>query len=204
MKKLGILLISVIALAGCSAGQGEKKTANSEQTSTSKTSSSQSQRVAAPTTIKVSVNTAIKKLHQQFGQDVALSELSLERESGQYQYEVSGLDNSREYEVTLDARSGKILRHDQEKLDQDEANGVARNRDAIAVNRLKALTDISKAAEKHAGSGTAIKWSLEHDNGQVQWDVKVQQNQQTQEVAVNAYTAKVVTTHQDDDDDNED
>lgn len=197
MKKLGILLISLIALAGCSAGQGTKdKQAHSEQTSSSQTS-----RAASPKTIKVSVNTAIKQLHQQFGQDVALSELTLEQENGQYRYEVSGLDNNREYEIAIDARSGKVLHHEQEKLDQDEANGVARNRDAITVNRLKALTDISQAAEKRAGGGTAVEWSLEHENDQVQWEVKVHQGQQTSEVYVNAYTAKVVTSQQDDDDD---
>lgn len=201
MKKLGILLISMLVLTGCSAGQKSQdktKTADSAQTS-----SSQTTRVAAPTSIKVSVTAAIKQFHRQFGQAVAISGLSLEREHGQYQYDVSGLDANREYEATVDARSGKLVHHEQEKLDQDEANGVAQKRDAIAVNRLKPLADISAAAVKRAGGGTAVEWSLEHENDQVQWEVKVRGKNQTHEVPVNAYTAKVVTVQQDDDDDDD-
>ncbi|MCH5465206.1 PepSY domain-containing protein [Levilactobacillus tujiorum] len=199
MKRLGILFVSVLVLAGCQASKPKQQVHQSNQTEQQTSHPT----AASPKTIKVSVKTAISRLHQQFNDQISLSELSLERENGQYRYEVAGLDNTYDYEVVVDARSGKVLHHEKARLDHDETAGVARKHKAIEVRRLKDLKQISAIATQKVGGGSAVKWSLEREHDQVQWEVKVRDGQQTQEVAVNAYTGKVMTVQPDDDEDDD-
>jgi len=194
MKKLSILLLATLLLAGCGAKKADhERDGNSSSVKSSQVTAKQ----VSPETIKMTLKQAVQKYHEQFGAKAKVSEISLERDHGQYQYEISGLDNRHEYELTLNARTGAVSQHEQETLD---ANSDDRTQTAIKVNDLKPLAAISKAATKQVGGGTAVEWSLDHENNTVLWEVKVTKGNQTSEVQVDAYTGKVGQVEQSDDD----
>jgi len=195
MRKIGFLLLSALLLTGCAPKPQSPAQQSSQSTSTSQVSQSS---VTPKTAIKVSLATAVKKFEQRFGKTVTLTEVSLEAEGRRYLYEISGVDDQQAYELTVDARSGKTSRAEQEKLDTDEANGVERRRAGIELNQLKSLTTISKAATRKIGGGEAIAWALEMDRGTPEWEVKVREKQTEREVHVNAKTGQVVRVEADD------
>jgi uncharacterized membrane protein YkoI len=114
-----------------------------------------------------------------------------------YEYKIEGTSNDQEYELVLDAQTGKTVREHQEKLDADEANGVQKREDGIKKTGLKNIDDVTKIAEKQA-KGTASQWDLSKDDGSTTWEVKVQQGHQSTEVTIDAYSGAVVNTEQDD------
>lgn len=198
MRKLSwVVLASTLLLVGCTNTQQSKSSSRSSQATSQQATS---QTATSPRQIKVTLNEAVKQFHQKFGTKVTVTELSLETENQHYQYEISGVDQTKEYELTVDARSGKTSRAQQEKLDADEANGVAQ-RDALPLNKVKSRTAVSKIATQEVGGGTAVAWSLDRDHGTTAWEVKVKKGQTHHEVQINALTGKVVHHETDDDDD---
>ncbi|VDG23941.1 PepSY domain-containing protein [Lactiplantibacillus mudanjiangensis] len=200
MKKVILLLLAPLMLAGCQAPESATESSVSSSSTSQQTSTKTT--VANPKTIKVSLATAIKRYHKQFGPHAAISEIKVERENGRYEYDVSGLDQQYEYEMVINANTGKVLRHSRENLEADDQDEQTTSQ--IDPNQLTTLTKISEAATKKVGGGTAVEWSLDHENGEILWEVKVNKGTQTSEVQVNAYTGKavrIVKTETTDDDD---
>ncbi|MCI1553494.1 MAG: PepSY domain-containing protein [Levilactobacillus sp.] len=199
MRKFSwVLVASSLLLVGCANQQTQSKSSSSASQTTSQSASQST--TPSPRQIKVSTNAAVKQFHQRFGGKVAVTELALETENQRYQYEISGVDQHKEYELTVDARTGKTSRAQQEKLDADEANGVAQ-RDALPLTKVKSRASVSQIAQKQVGGGTAIAWSLDRDHGTTEWEVKVRKDQTYHEVRINALTGKVLGQETDDDDD---
>ncbi|AYM01745.1 PepSY domain-containing protein [Levilactobacillus yiduensis] len=199
MRKLSwVVLASTLLLVGCTNTQQSKSSSSSSSQATSQQATSQT--TTSPRQIKVTLTEAVKQFHQKFGTKVTVTELSLETENQRYQYEISGVDQTKEYELTVDARSGKTSRAQQEKLDADEANGIAQ-RDALPLNKVKSRAAVSKIATQEVGGGTAVAWSLDREHGTTEWEVKVTKDQTHHEVQINALTGKVVHHETDDDDD---
>ncbi|MFC6289989.1 PepSY domain-containing protein [Levilactobacillus angrenensis] len=199
MRKFSwVLVASSLLLVGCANQQTQSQTSSSTSQAASQQTSQQT--TPSPRQIKVTMNAAVKQFHQHFGGKVAVTELSLEAENQRYQYEISGVDQQKEYELTVDARTGKTSRAQQEKLDADEANGIAQ-RDALPLAKVKSRASVSQVATKQVGGGEAIAWSLDREHGTTEWEVKVRKDQTHHEVRVNALTGKVLGQETDDDDD---
>lgn len=142
-------------------------------------------------TIKLSQADAISKFHKQYsGKDV--KEISLKIEKNKYIYDVEGFDRTHEYEVKIDANTGKILSHKLEKANIDELN-----EQALDVDKLISRSQATKIAEKKV-KGTATAWDLTHDNKKTVWKVEVTKGTKKHEVKINAETKKVISVEKDD------
>ena len=76
---------------------------------------------------------------------------------------------------------------------------MARKQEGIDTNQLQSLAAITRAATKKV-NGHAISWSLDREDGQAQWEVKVKSGQAYHEVTLDASTGKVLATERDVDD----
>ncbi|WP_367295614.1 PepSY domain-containing protein [Levilactobacillus yonginensis] len=199
MGKLGLtLLVTSLLLSGCGASQSANKPADSSSEASSSKLADTAATGDAQKKIKVTVEGAIRQFHQEFGNTAVVTELAIEPIGPRYAYELTGVDSNHEYELTVDAQSGKQSRVHREKLDADEDQGVARKQEGLDTNQLKSLATITRAATQKV-SGHAISWSLDRENGQAQWEVKVKSGRTYHEVTLDASTGKVLATERDDD-----
>lgn len=137
--------------------------------------------------IKIDQQAAIDKFNAKYA-NKQISEVKLEVDHGKYVYEVKGFDDTKEYEVEVNAKTGKVISSKSEKLDADEK--------PIALDTSKAISrdDASNVAKDAAKKGSAVEWELKEENGKAVWEVKVVNGHQVKEVTLDANSKKVLST----------
>ncbi|WP_295745544.1 PepSY domain-containing protein [uncultured Limosilactobacillus sp.] len=142
-------------------------------------------------TIKITEKDAVKKFKKEF-KDSRVTEIQLEKKGGSYRYEISGMDNSKEHNMDVNAKSGKVIHKSSEKLDDDDQES------ALDLDKLITRKQATKVAEKAANSGKAHNWSLSYDDGTPVWEIEVGHGHKQHDVKVNANNKKVISNTQDD------
>ncbi|CCI81861.1 PepSY domain-containing protein [Lactobacillus hominis] len=142
-------------------------------------------------TINLSQNDAINKFNEKFGSN-SIKEIELKHKKNSYVYEIEGFDSEKEYKIKIDANTGKILKVKSEKLDADDKE------EALDITGLINRSEATKIAQSKS-SGQAVKWSLEMDDKQPVWEVKLKDGDKDTEVKIDAKTQKVLKTKTDDD-----
>lgn len=155
---------------------------NQTQPTVVKASSSSSQNT-------LSQSAAIEKFQTKYN-NAKISSISLEKENGNYVYEIEGFDNANEYSAEVNAQTGQISYAHSEKLDHDD------HEIALDLNSVISRDEASSIAENKAG-GTAQEWTLEQDGKTAYWEVKLSNGT---EVKINANTKQIISTDKDDND----
>ncbi|WNS41424.1 PepSY domain-containing protein [Paenibacillus sp. MMS20-IR301] len=121
--------------------------------------------------------------------------------SGTY-YEVEIRSGNKEIDVRVEAYSGKILSVRKETDDDDDDDHYS---SSTAASQNGTLISAAKAAEAAAASvkGTVTEVDLDRDDGSVIYEVKIRNGKVSTEVGVDAYTAKILYTDVDSDDDDD-
>ena len=140
--------------------------------------------------IKLDEQAAVKKFIQKYA-NAKVEEITLESHFKKYRYEITGFDNSKEYTVEINAKTGKILKSESERLDKNDQNT------ALDLSKLISRKKATKAAEKAAKKGQAQEWTLESENGQAIWEITVVNGRQKVDVKVNANNGNVLNVEQD-------
>ncbi|WP_288761063.1 PepSY domain-containing protein [uncultured Lacticaseibacillus sp.] len=193
MRLAALAVLSLLVLAGC--GQ---QSASHHDGSASSVSSTSSVSATPSREVKVSLSAVVELMHNRWGDDVDLTSIEIEPVGSRYQYEVEAVNDDTEYQMVLNGRTGKVVRHSEQPLDADEAGGAERREKGIATDKLRALGHVTAAATK-AVPGTATEWSLEKDDGVPVWSVKVRSKQGTMhEVDVQADNVAVLSSEDDD------
>ncbi len=208
MKKttifMGIAFLGL--LAGCTQNTTQSSTAQSTDSSTStamSTADSTEQSTsseAANTTGElpsVTVDEAIQ-IFQDTYPDAVVTSLELDTTFGNYFYKIEGVDDTNEYELTIDAETKAVSDERTEKLDADEQNGVKKAEDQLDTQDLLSLTEISDIAVQEVGGGEATDWDLDKEMNVTYWEVKVQEGNTKTNVKINAQTGEVLETEIDD------
>nr|WP_086443798.1 PepSY domain-containing protein [Enterococcus sp. 12C11_DIV0727] len=203
MMVVGTLCLG-FALAGCT-NTDKSLEANKESKMSTKVSQSTKQDVSGTSNSttkktsqrKVSVEDAIKAYNEAYP-NTSITSLDLDPSFGIYYYEIKGVDDSKEYEVKINAETGELKKEREETLDQDEQNGVEKKNEALELKGILSIEDVSKIAEDSVGEGTANEWSLERDLALTYWEVKVQTGNKEMTVKINAQTGDVLEKELDD------
>lgn len=147
--------------------------------------------------VKITVADALKAYEQVYP-NTAVTSLDLDTSFGAYYYEIQGMDDSKEYEVKVNALTGETKKEREETLDSDEQNGVEKKNSALNVEKLVSIEEITEIAEQAANQGEAFEWSLEREMDTTYWEVNVQAGNTEISVKINAQTGAVLETEQDD------
>ncbi len=203
MMVVGTLCLG-LTLAGCTNTDKSLET-NKESKMSTQVSQSTTQDVSGTSNSttkktsqrKVSVEDAIKAYNEAYP-NTSITSLDLDPSFGIYYYEVKGVDDSKEYEVKINAETGELKKEREETLDQDEQNGVEKKNEALELKDILSIEDVSKIAEDSVGEGTANEWSLERDLSLTYWEVKVQTSNKEITVKINAQTGDILEKELDD------
>lgn len=148
---------------------------------------------AASSKVKLSQSSAIKKFHAKY-KSAKIESITLEKENGRYVYEIEGYTSTREYDMKINAASGKVISHHSEKMDRDD------RAEKKAINLKKAISrsTASKIAQKKISGSKAVEWTLDRSGKRTVWDVTVTKNGKESEVKIDAHSKKVLSVDYDD------
>ena len=105
-----------------------------------------------------------KKLHA----DAKIESFQLDIENGKAYYKVNGYDAENEYEVTVDAVTGDIVK------DEFEAENTSAKTADLQLEMIEAVDKYMQEALKDAGQGyEAGEYEVEFDNGKYEVSVEV-------------------------------
>ena len=186
---IGTLGISVVA---CNNNDSTSKTKQSSVKKTVKDKASNTKNTARKSKIKLSQTEAINKFDKKYS-DKKLKEIDLKLDGNKYFYEITGFDKDKEYEMTINATSGKEVKSSSEKLDLDE-----RLQKGLDLDKVISRDQASEIAEKEVKNSTAKEWTLKMDQDKVIWDVTVESGSSKHEVEIDAITKKVIKSEKDD------
>lgn len=158
---IGTLGISVVA---CNNNDSTSKTKQSSVKKTVKDKASNTKNTARKSKIKLSQTEAINKFDKKYS-DKKLKEIDLKLDGNKYFYEITGFDKDKEYEMTINATSGKEVKSSSEKLDLDE-----RLQKGLDLDKVISRDQASEIAEKEVKNSTAKEWTLKMDQDKVIWD----------------------------------
>lgn len=174
MKKM----ILIPALAGALAISGVGLTGNIAEASTK-----------GLITIEKARTIAVKSV----GGNVTEIELKRKKSGGTYEVEVQS--KGYEYDLIIDAKSGKILKKEKDDLDDLDDDDV--------INfKKKYIT--AAAAEKIAlkkANGTVVKTALENDDNRVIYEIEIESKTHEYEFDIDAISGKILEFDKDEKDD---
>lgn len=185
---IGTLGISVVA---CNNNDSTSKTKQSSVKKTVKDKASNTKNTARKSKIKLSQTEAINKFDKKYS-DKKLKEIDLKLDGNKYFYEITGFDKDKEYEMTINATSGKEVKSSSEKLDLDE-----RLQKGLDLDKVISRDQASEIAEKEVKNSTAKEWTLKMDQDKVIWDVTVESGSSKHEVEIDAISKKVIKSEKD-------
>ena len=143
---------------------------------------------------KISLQQAITIGNKAVKGDVVSAEFDRNDYSRTAEYELAIIANNTEYEVKVDANTGKVLRSKQERLDAD---------DKAEYNAMKratvTLTQAMQTAAQHV-KGKAIGVEFDMKKGQPVYKVEVAEGNQAHKVIIDSMTGKVISSRLDNDD----
>lgn len=186
---IGTLGISVVA---CNNNDSTSKTKQSSVKKTVKDKASNTKNTARKSKIKLSQTEAINKFDKKYS-DKKLKEIDLKLDGNKYFYEITGFDKDKEYEMTINATSGKEVKSSSEKLDLDE-----RLQKGLDLDKVISRDQASEIAEKEVKNSTAKEWTLKMDQDKVIWYVTVESGSSKHEVEIDAISKKVIKSEKDD------
>lgn len=143
---------------------------------------------AASSSIKISQSTAVKKFKARY--NAQIESINLEKEKGRYVYEIEGFSSTREYEMKINASSGKVISAHSERENTSKKK-------ALNLNKTISRSTATKIAQNRVPGSKAIEWTLERENSRSVWEVTVSKNGKKSDVKINALTKKVISVERD-------
>lgn len=180
MKNLSTLsksIVMVLSIAGVSsAAIAVGQTATNTQVS----------EAVAVAQSKISLEQAIVIAKKTIKGDVVSAGFDQNEHSAGGNYEVNIVTNSIEYEVKIDANSGKVLSNKQEKLDKE---------DMSEYNAMKkSKTSLNQAIKKANQSvkGKVIEAGFDIDFGKPAYKIEIVKGAQVHKVVIDSMTGKII------------
>lgn len=181
MKKLSVLsksIVMVFSIAGISTSAiaVEKTT----------TTSSQVNEAVALKQSKISLEQAIAIAKKTIKGDVVSADFDQHDHSVEGNYEIKVVANNTEYEVEIDANSGKVLSNKQEKLDREgmaEYNAMKKSK--ISLNQ--AIKNANQSVK-----GKVIEAGFNIDFGKPAYKIEIVKGTQIHKVVIDSLTGKII------------
>lgn len=186
------LLMTICVCGGLLLGAGGTIAATNSGFDHGSSVSAASKKQAKTADIKIDQNAAIDKFNSKY-QNKQITEIKLEDDHGKYVYEVKGFDDTKEYEVKVNAKTGKVIASESERRDQNEPEYQLDSSTTISRD------EASKIAETAAKKGHSREWELKQEKDKAVWEVTVVNGHQAKEVTINANSKEVLSTKNDND-----
>ncbi|MCI5972016.1 MAG: PepSY domain-containing protein [Anaerococcus sp.] len=134
--------------------------------------------------VKIDLDGAVNKFKETFSdEEIAIEGVSLELENGEYEYEIEGRKDNKEYSLTLDANTADIKAQNEE---DDDDNETAEPIDFASIISPEEAMDKALTGQEDA---KVVEWSLSTDDGKTKYEIDVENGDDKE---VDALTGEVV------------
>lgn len=118
--------------------------------------------------VKIDLDGAVNKFKETFSdEEIAIESISLELENGEYEYEIEGRKDNKEYHLTLDANTADIKAQSEE---DDDDNKTA---DPIDFASIISPTEAMDKALTGQEDAKVVEWSLSTDDGKTKYEFDI-------------------------------
>ena len=118
-------------------------------------------------------------------------------------YEVEINKDGFEYDLDMDAVTGKVLKNDKSADDKDDKEDLDDNSTKIESSKVAITREAAIKTALIEATGTVTDVELEKDDTQIFYKIEVEDGTKEVEVKVDANTGEVLSVDEDDDNDNE-
>ena len=119
--------------------------------------------------VKIDIDGAVEKFKETFSdEEIAIESISLELENGEYEYEIEGRKDNKEYSLTLDANTADIKAQSEEDDDDKE---TAEPIDFASIISPEEAMDKALTGQEDA---KVVEWSLSTDDGKLKYEIDVE------------------------------
>ncbi|WP_342513427.1 PepSY domain-containing protein [Sporosarcina sp. FSL K6-1522] len=128
-----------------------------------------------------------------------VTEIELDREKSGAIYEVEVQSEGIEYDLDIDAKTGKVLRTDQDDRDGDDRD------DDVVVPNGKPITEVAAIAiANKQAKGIVTKVELDNEDGRVIYEIEMKDGTYEYDFDIDAVSGEVLKFEKDQDDDDHD
>lgn len=194
LKKLISLSMGTMLLASASSGLIYAQDNSNESSTSDQVSESVSEESQAASELQLALETAIDLFGTEFPEaEITEIDIELERDNT-YEIQIEGHDDTSEYELEYHSGTEEVV---EREIDDDDDSDQA-----LPLDELLPIDDISAIALEEAGFGEITDWHLEHDNDtdRFVWDIEIQESnsEREAELELDALTGDVLNVELDD------
>jgi len=192
------LLLIIIAYLLYSGQQNDSNSAPSSSSSLAQSTSSSNSPSSSKTDGNLLSLDKIKSIFYQRYNGTSITSIEYEKTLFSKYYEITGVDDDTEYTLKINSDTGKVISHNKETLDADEANGVEKQQKAINFDEVISLKDAISKAENSAGDSSVEGWSLDKEDGTTQWEIALKTSNGNVSIKIDAKSGQVLDQETDD------
>ena len=133
--------------------------------------------------------------------DGTVTEVELERTLTRTIYEVEINKDGFEYDLDMDAVTGKVLKNDKSADDKDDKEDLDDNSTKIDSSKVAITREAAIKTALIEATGTVTDVEIERDDSQTFYKIEVEDGAKEVEVKVDANTGEVLSVDEDDDND---
>ena len=198
-----LALVSTGILGACGSQTADEEQSSSSQVSSETSETEESSSESAASSEETSSNSATGQGINEQEFDVSLDDavaiynenhpntsvesITFDEDSGKYEYDFDGFDDTSEYGLTVDAATGEVSDKESDTEDDDDSN------EALTLDNILTPQEAMTAALEEVNSGYVDEWQLKTDNGMTVYEISIEDSQKDDDdIVLNAETGEIV------------
>lgn len=193
MKKL-LLLISglcLFLLIGCNQDNDQSAPPQNDTQNDTQTDNQTAKPDLNNEELSVSFNDAIDEFKKKYA-DASITKIELDSDLKEWKYEITGVDDTTEYEAEINANTKELTNTGEEALDQDEKN-TEKETNALDIDNV-ILPDKAIESVLNETEGEIDGWTLEIEDGRTIYEVTVRNGNKDIDYIVDAMNGELLGT----------
>ena len=136
--------------------------------------------------------------------DGTVTEVELEKKLTKTIYEVEVIKDGSEYDLDMDAVTGKVLKNDKSTDDDNDKDDLDDNSSKVDSSKVDITREVAIETALKEATGTVTDIELESDDAQIFYEIEVEDGTKEVDVKIDANTGAVLSVDKYDDNDNDD